>query len=69
MEIKHMKQLQQLLNEDSGSEGIVELNDRLEEPNIVDNNTDSHGKKQGQESQQSFQFKQDQNNRQEVNIK
>ena len=40
-----------MLNEDSGSEGMVELNDRLEEPNIVDNRTDNFGKKSGQESQ------------------
>jgi acetate kinase len=51
MEIKQMKQI---LNEDSGSEGMVELNDRLEEPNIVDNRTDNFGKNSGLESQQSF---------------
>ena len=55
-EVKNMeiKQMKQILNEDSGSEGMVELNDRLEEPNIVDNRTDNFGKNSGLESQQSF---------------
>ena len=47
MEIKQMKQM---LNEDSASEGMVELNDRLEEPNIVDKRNDNFGKNSGMES-------------------